>query len=48
MVADTRDVISFVNIRSNRQYQDKDNMQDLGGTLGKISTSLSISVGLMA
>ena len=42
MVADTRDVMSFVNIRSNGQHQDKDSMQELGGILGEISTGLSI------
>ena len=35
MVADTRDIMSFVNIRSNEQHQDKDNMQELGGNLGR-------------
>ena len=42
MVADTRDVMSLVNTISNGQHQDKDSMQERGGILGEISTSLSI------
>ena len=41
-MADIRDVMSFVNTSSNGQHQDKDSMQELGGILGEISTSLFI------
>ena len=41
-MVDTRDIISFMNIKSNGQHQDKDSIQELGGILGKISIGLSI------